>query len=49
MKLCSYYSAGHEIAHVFGATHNDEATSSVFYAYGTGRIMQRGDKRTIMA
>jgi hypothetical protein len=53
-KSCAtgYYSFGHEIAHMYGASHNIEAGTNPYYTYGYGYLMRppvNSGLRTIMA
>jgi peptidyl-Asp metalloendopeptidase len=44
-----YYTYGHELGHVYGATHNPEAGGSGPYSYGYGYYNQAAKARTVMS
>lgn len=47
-----YYSFGHELAHMFGCTHNEETKSIAHYPYGYGKLINppvNSGLRTLLA
>ncbi|XP_059090627.1 coadhesin-like [Tigriopus californicus] len=51
-KSCAqgYFSVGHEVAHIFGAQHNQEVTDRGYFPYGFGYLVGGNtDARTILS
>ena len=53
LNFRGYYTFLHELAHIFGATHDKDVSTNYYFRYGHGKLFKRGKReyegyRTIM-